>query len=66
MIAKGIKDWGRYKYPSAKKNQVVVTYPQLAVVLDGIFVIFLNIIREVVDGNVVVVNILHDLQKVVG
>lgn len=39
-----------------------VTYPQLAVVLDGLLVVFLHVVREVVDGDVVVLDILHDLQ----
>jgi len=34
---------------------------KLAVVLNGFFVILLNIIGEVVHGNVIVLDILHDL-----
>ena len=40
-----------------------VTYAQLAVVLDGFLVIFLYVVWEVIDGNVVVFNILHDLHE---
>lgn len=35
---------------------------KLHVLLDGILVIFLDIVGEVVNGNVVVVDILHDLE----
>lgn len=33
---------------------------QLGVLLDGVLIILINIIREVVDGDSVVLNILHD------
>lgn len=33
---------------------------ELGVVLDGLFVVFLDIVRKVVDRNVVVFNVLHD------
>lgn len=39
-----------------------VTYPQLAIVLDGFLVVLLHVIREVVDRNVIVLDILHDLR----
>ena len=38
------------------------TYAKLAVLLDGLLVIFLNVVREVVDGDVVVLDVLHDLE----
>lgn len=41
----------------------VATYAKLAVILNSLFVVFLNIIGEVVDGDVVVLDILHDLFK---
>jgi len=62
-MAKGIKDWSGRKYPRSARGEFVATYPQLAVVLDGIFFVFLDIIREVVDRNVIVVNVLHDLHE---
>src|SRR5215469_2582252 len=34
--------------------------PQFRILLHGIFIILLNIIREVVDGNTVVLNVFHD------
>ena len=37
------------------------TYAELAIVLDGLLIIFLDIVWEVVDGNIVVLNVLHDL-----
>lgn len=33
---------------------------QLSVLLDGIFIILLNVVGEVVDGNTVVLDVLHD------
>ena len=44
--------------PSSKN---VYSYPQLAVINDSVFIVLLNIVREVVDGDVVVLDILHDL-----
>lgn len=40
-----------------------VTYAEFTIVLDGFLVILLNIIREVVDRNVKVLDVLHDLEK---
>lgn len=65
MMAKGIKDWERYKYPGSGKGRFAATYPQFTVILDGIFVIFLNIVREIVDGDIVVIDVFHDLRGVV-
>ena len=62
-MAKGIKDCERYKYSRSGKNKFVAAYPQFAVILDSVFVVFFNIVREVVDGDVIVVDVLHDLQK---
>jgi hypothetical protein len=39
------------------------THPQFAVVDDGLLIIFLNIIREVVDGDIIVLDIFHNLAK---
>ena len=40
-----------------------VTYAQLAVVLDGFLVIFLNIVREIIDRDIVVLDVFHYLAK---
>ena len=40
-----------------------ITYTKFAVVLDGLLIIFLDIIGEVVDRNVIVLNVLHDLDR---
>ena len=39
----------------------VSTYTELAVVLNSLFIIFFDVVREVVDGNVVIINVFHDL-----
>lgn len=39
------------------------TYPQFAVVLNRFLIILLDVVGEVVDGNIVVVDILHNLNK---
>lgn len=39
------------------------SYPQLAVVDDGLFIVFLDIVREIVDRDIIVFNILHDLRQ---
>lgn len=41
----------------------IATYAELAVVLDSLLIVFLDIIREVVDGNIIVLDVLHDLCK---
>lgn len=41
------------------------TYPQLAVVHDSILIIFLDIVWEVVNGDVIVVDVFHYLEQVV-
>ena len=48
---------------SAKQGQALGpdTYAELAVVLDGLLVVFLNIVREVVNWDIVVLNVFHDL-----
>ena len=38
-----------------------ITYPEFAVILDSILVIFLDIVGEVVDGDVVILDVFHDL-----
>jgi hypothetical protein len=40
-----------------------VTYAEFTVVLDGFLIILLNIIRKVVDWNVIVLDVLHDLEN---
>jgi hypothetical protein len=42
-------------------SENVDPYPQLAVIDDGLFIVLLDIVREVVDGDIIVLNILHDL-----
>jgi len=44
-------------------SENVYSYPQLAVVDDSVFIILLDIVREVVDGDVIVLDILHDLRQ---
>jgi len=39
-----------------------LTYAEFTIVLDGFLVILLNIIRKVVDWNVIVLDIFHDLE----
>ena len=41
--------------------QVTETYTQFAVVLDGLLVIFLHVIGEIIDRDIVVLDVLHDL-----
>ena len=41
----------------------VSTYTELAVVLDSLLIIFLDVVGEVVDRNIIIFNILHDLLK---
>lgn len=38
-------------------------HPKLHVVLNGFFVVVFNIIGEIVDRNIIVINILHDLNE---
>ena len=64
-MAKGIKDCEGYECSRGGRRKFATTYPQLAVILDSIFIIFFNIVREIVNGNVVVVDVLHDLQEAV-
>lgn len=33
---------------------------ELGILLHSIFIVFLNVVREVIDGNSVVLNVLHD------
>ena len=40
------------------------TNPKLAVVLDRVLVILLDVVREVVHRDIVVLNILHDLGRI--
>jgi hypothetical protein len=37
------------------------THPELAVVQDGLLIILLDVVGEVVDGDVVMFDVLHDL-----
>lgn len=37
------------------------TYAQLAIILDCLFIVFLHVIGEIVDGDIIMFNILHDL-----
>lgn len=53
---KGLERVKRYRNYSQK-----ITYTEFTVVLDGFFVILLDIIRKVVHGDVIVFNVLHDL-----
>jgi hypothetical protein len=45
------------------KILIYFTHPQFAVVNDGLLIVFLNIIGEVVDGDIIVLDIFHDLAK---
>jgi hypothetical protein len=45
------------------KILICFTHPQFAVVNDGLLIVFLNIIGEVVDGDIIVLDIFHDLAK---
>ena len=40
---------------------VWLIHPELAVILNSLFIIFLDIVWEIVHGNVIVFNVLHDL-----
>ena len=40
------------------------TNPKLAVVLDRVLVILLDVVREVVHRDIVVLDILHDLGRI--
>ena len=40
------------------------TYAKLAVLLDGLLVVLFDVVREVVDGDVVVLDVLHNLVHV--
>lgn len=65
MMAKGRRACGGIKQRQNRhaSRARYATYTKLAVVLDGLLVIFLHIIREVVDWDVVVLNIFHDLDE---
>jgi hypothetical protein len=39
-------------------------YPELAVILDGLLIVFLDIVWEVVHRDVVVLDVLHNLRIV--
>jgi hypothetical protein len=39
------------------------TYPELTVVLDRFLIIFFHVVREVINGDVIVFNVLHDLKE---
>jgi hypothetical protein len=43
-------------------NRNGITHAKFAVVLDGLLIILFNIIREVVDGNIIIFDVFHDLQ----
>lgn len=39
------------------------THPKFTIVLDSFLVIFLDVVREVIDGNVIMFNVFHDLKR---
>jgi len=59
-MAKGSRAYVIYVNASVIGSNYVA-YPQLAVVLDGVFVILFHVVGEVVDWDVIVFDILHDL-----
>lgn len=62
MIAKGRSAYIRLRLGRSKHFQKG-SYTELAVVLDGFLVILFNVIREVVDRDVVMFDIFHDLDR---
>ena len=52
---------GRKVSTPVPSSENVVAYPQLAVIDDSVFIVLLYVVREVVDGDIIVLDILHDL-----
>lgn len=50
-----------YVFKRISKEGAKFTCPKFAIVLNGLFIVFLKIVGEVVDRDVVVLNVLHDL-----
>lgn len=48
--------------PGRARKDETFTHSQLRVVLDGILVVLFHVVREIVDGNAIVLNVLHDLR----
>lgn len=63
MTAKGRSAYMEIKIQYLSKSNIKTPYPEFAVVLNGFFVVFFDIVWEIIDGNIVVFNILHDLTK---
>ena len=63
MIAKGRRFCEGKSCTPLPSLKNVDSYPQLAVIDDSVFIVLLDIVREVVDGDVIVFDILHDLYQ---
>lgn len=61
MIENGIKDYSYMLDKPPRRKIMVGTNAELAVVLDSLLVVLLNVVGEVVHGYIVIFDVLHDL-----
>lgn len=61
MIENGIKDYSYMLGKPPRRKIMVGTNAELAVVLDSLLVVLLNVVGEVVHGYIVIFDVLHDL-----
>ena len=61
IMAKGRRFCERKSEHPFRSLKTWISYPQLAVIDDRLFIVLLDIVREVVDGDIIVLDILHDL-----
>ena len=62
MIEKGIICYMCTPFNTGTDMEGEKTHPKLAVVLNSVFVILFNIVWEVVDGDVVILDVFHNLE----
>lgn len=60
--------WRRAREPISKirtkrKTKGATAYAKLAVVLNSVLVIFLDVVGKIINGDIVVINVLHDLRS---
>jgi hypothetical protein len=59
MMANGRSAWS---HVSKSQDKPCHTDPQFTIVNDGFLIILFDIVREVVDGDVIMLDILHNLK----
>jgi len=63
MIAKGRRPCITDIRMDTGSDTKVKTYTKFAIILDCLLVVLLDVVREVVDRNVVMLDVFHDLDK---